>query len=639
MTDMNKYIRICSVCLLSAAILGCEQPVLVEQVQMVNIEAAMEVGQDTKTYLSYLSGGMYYPVWDMDDAIAVYSEEDSDPSRFGLMQGEHTTSATFTGVGNGTCSYGLYPFDMAGTFQNGKIHMTLPYEQEYQPGSFGYGSFPMVATSGDDGRLYFKNLCAIMKISIKGDKSIRSIKLTPNNAGLYMSGDAEVSVNYSTAPQLTMLSSGTRSVVLNCDGVQLQPSVATDFHIVIPAQTYYGGLTVEIDAYDQVITKNIASDLVFLRSQIRHLRNLDLQPESPDIDGPGDDDSGDYDEDTPSREYVSKDYSQDGAVVTLQTATTGNGIDVVLMGDAYSDRQIANGLYEQDMRTLYNNLFTEEPYKSFKHYFNVYYIKVVSEMEGYYGATALDTYFGEGTLVGGNDETVYDYTLNVLPEERVDEAMMIVVMNQYSYAGTCYMYYPYDYTDYSSGPTISYFPKGEDELVFAELLHHEANGHGFAKLADEYAYEEMGRIPDDYKQETIEMQDYWGWFKNIDFTSDVTKVRWSHFIEDSRYDSEGLGAYQGGDTYWRGVWRPTYNSIMRYNTDGFNAPSREAIYYRMHKLAFGDSWEYDYETFVEQDLSSRSSHTSHGAAGNYVERRMRPTTPPVVVGRTLTKTK
>ena len=78
---------------------------------------------------------------------------------------------------------------------------------------------------------------------------------------------------------------------------------------------------------------------------------------------------------------------------------------------------------------------------------------------------------------------------------------------------------------------------------------------------------------------------------------------------------------------------------MRYNTDGFNAPSREAIYYRMHKLAFGDNWEYDYETFVEQDLSSRSSHTSHGAAGNYVERRLEPTTPPVVVGRTLTKTK
>ena len=634
MMDMNKFIRISSVCLLCAAMFGCEEPVLVEQVQRMIVEAEMEVGKDTRTYLSDMSGGVYYPLWNSSDAIAVYSEDCADPSRLELIQGDNTTSATFAGVGNGSCRYGLYPFDMAGSLQAGVIYMTLPYEQEYRYGSFGNGSFPMVAVAGDDGRLHFKNLCAVMKISIKGTDVIRSIKLTANDDGMYLSGDAAVSVNYSEEPYLMMLSRCSRSVVLNCDGVQLMPTEATDFHIVLPAQTYYGGLTVEIDAYDRIFTRNITSDLVFDRSQIRHLRDLDLQQENPDTDGPG------YDYDIPSSEYISGDYSQDGAVVTLQTATVGNGIDIVLMGDAYSDRQIASGLYEEDMRTLYDNLFTEEPYNTFKHYFNVYYVNVVSEREGYgYGATALDTYFGDGTLVGGDDEIVYDYTLKVLSEERVNEAMMIVVMNQFSYAGTCYMYYPNDYTDYSSGPAIAYFPKGEDEVVFAELLHHEACGHGFAKLADEYAYEEMGRIPDDYKQETIEMQDYWGWFKNIDFTSDVTKVRWSHFIEDSRYDSEGIGAYQGGDTYWRGVWRPTYNSIMRYNTDGFNAPSREAIYYRMHKLAFGDSWEYDYETFVEQDLNSRSSHTSHGAAGNYVERRLEPTTPPVVVGRTLTKTK
>ena len=40
---------------------------------------------------------------------------------------------------------------------------------------------------------------------------------------------------------------------------------------------------------------------------------------------------------------------------------------------------------------------------------------------------------------------------------------------------------------------------------------------------------------------------------------------------------------------------------MRYNTGGFNAPSREAIYNRIHKLALGKDWQYDYETFVEYD--------------------------------------
>ncbi|MBR0305682.1 MAG: hypothetical protein IIX07_02585, partial [Lachnospiraceae bacterium] len=86
-----------------------------------------------------------------------------------------------------------------------------------------------------------------------------------------------------------------------------------------------------------------------------------------------------------------------------------------------------------------------------------------------------------------------------------------------------------------------------------------------------------------------------------------SKVRWNYFLEDERYANEGLGVYEGGLTYWTGVWRPTENSIMRYNVGGFNAPSREAIYYRINKLAYGKDWEYDYEDFVEYDAINRSA--------------------------------
>lgn len=315
-------------------------------------------------------------------------------------------------------------------------------------------------------------------------------------------------------------------------------------------------------------------------------------------------------EDLPELEYyVSTDYSQDGVVTTLQTATKGNGIDIVLMGDAYSDRQIADGTYRTDMEYIYNNLFTEEPYKSFKDHFNVHYVNVVSAAEGYeYGKTALDGYFGDGTLVGGNDNAVFDYALNAISEEEMDEALLIVAMNSDNYAGTCYMYWPtYTTGTYGSGPSVAYFPRGGDAETFAQLLHHEACGHGFAKLADEYAYEDMGAVSSDYVSQITSQQNDWGWWKNVDFTSDTSAIRWSNFINDARYANEGLGAFEGGLTYWSGVWRPTENSIMRYNTGGFNAPSREAIYYRIHKLAYGDSWEYDYEEFVEWDAINRTA--------------------------------
>ena len=310
--------------------------------------------------------------------------------------------------------------------------------------------------------------------------------------------------------------------------------------------------------------------------------------------------------------YVSSDYSQHMLIDTLQMATIGKGIDIVLMGDAYSDRQIADSTYHKDLQYLYENLFTEEPYKSYKEMFNVFTVNVVSPTEGYeHGSTALGGFFGYETEVGGNDGAVIEYASLAVEYEKLDNAIVIVAMNSDKYAGTCYMYYPaYNNNNYGTGLSISYFPKGGDAATFAQLLHHEALGHGFAKLADEYAYEEYGAVPESTVALHQEQQTNWGWWKNIDFTNDSSEIRWSRLLLDERYQYDGLGAFEGGLTYWTGVWRPTENSIMRYNTGGFNAPSREAIYYRIHKLAYGDEWEYDYEKFVEWDAKNRKTAES-----------------------------
>lgn len=248
-------------------------------------------------------------------------------------------------------------------------------------------------------------------------------------------------------------------------------------------------------------------------------------------------------------------------------------------------------------------------------------------------STKLEGYFGNGTEVGGNDNVVFNYALKAISEEKIDEALLIVAMNSDNYAGTCYMYHPENNTGYGNGVSVSYFPRGGDATTFAQLLHHEACGHGFAKLADEYAYEDMGTAPNDYVSQIKEQQTNWGWWKNVDFTNNPLETRWSHFINDTRYANEGLGAYEGGLTYWSGVWRPTENSIMRYNTGGFNAPSREAIYYRIHKLAYGDSWEYDYEEFVEWDARNRTAEATIARAKSRKPTNYKPTHPPVFVNK------
>lgn len=330
--------------------------------------------------------------------------------------------------------------------------------------------------------------------------------------------------------------------------------------------------------------------------------------------------------------YESTDFSADRKAYTLQTASEGNGINVVLMGDAFSDRQIADGTYEKVMQQAADAFFSEEPYASFRDMFNVYYVNAVSQNEGYFdgGETAFSCYFGEGTRVGGKDGLCMQYAQAAFnfTDEQMQDVLIIVMMNSTRYAGTCWMYHNTGYTsDYGRGTSVAYFPIGTTYEDLATILHHEAGGHGFAKLNDEYAYEYMGMIPANEIRDEQNMRENYGWGKNTDYISDPARVYWSKFIADSRYASENIGVYEGACTYWTGAYRPTENSIMNDNTGGFNAPSREAIYYRIHKLAYGESWTYDYEEFVNWDLNQRA----RSRVSVVPQKKYPPTAPPVVI--------
>lgn len=330
--------------------------------------------------------------------------------------------------------------------------------------------------------------------------------------------------------------------------------------------------------------------------------------------------------------YESTDFSADGKAYTLQTASDGNGINVVLMGDAFSDRQIADGTYENVMKQAADAFFSEEPYTSFKDMFNVYYVNAVSKNEGYVdgGETIFSGTFGGGTHVMGNDELCMKYAQTAFnfTNEQMQDVLIVVMMNSTAYAGTCYMYYNTGYTsDYGRGTSVAYFPIGTSYEDLATILHHEAGGHGFAKLNDEYAYEYMGMIPANEIRDEQNMRENYGWGKNTDYISDPARVYWSKFIADSRYASENIGVYEGACTYWTGAYRPTENSIMNDNTGGFNAPSREAIYYRIHKLAYGESWTYDYEDFVNWDLNQRA----RSRVSVVPQKKYPPTAPPVII--------
>ena len=319
-------------------------------------------------------------------------------------------------------------------------------------------------------------------------------------------------------------------------------------------------------------------------------------------------------DDLPTPEYyISTDYSKEGEVTVYQKATEGNGIDVVFMGDAYSDRQVESGLYFNDMKACAEGFFDVEPYKSFRHLFNIYFVTTVSSAEGYeLGGQSLGSTPLPGTAIVGNESKCFELALKAVKDpKRMDEVLVVVCVNQdYSevrMAGACSMHEPEDWAgrDYASGNSVAFFLKLDDSFEKTiEVIQHEAGGHGFAKLADEYNYSGTLSSMD---KDRINANSPHGWYSNIDLTPDPAKIKWSWFLADDRYKDE-VGVIEGGYTYQYGVWRPTENSIMKNNSFGsFNAPSRYTIWYRIHKLAFGKDWTGTYEDFAKYDAINRKT--------------------------------
>lgn len=329
-----------------------------------------------------------------------------------------------------------------------------------------------------------------------------------------------------------------------------------------------------------------------------------------------------------SMDYVTGDKN----VHVLQKHTKGNGVPLVFMGDGFLDVDIASGYYLEVMERGMEMFFTEEPVQSLREYFDVWAVTAVSQNNAFGGpystkfACVLE---GNGsTGISGNHDMVASYA-SVVPEiaassTLLDETMAIVILNTTAYAGTTFFGFTAQ-NGTTSEFAIGYCPiiEGLESENFRRVLCHECIGHGFTKLLDEYSYEQQGRIPESQIASYQNMQRI-GWAANVDFTNNRETVLWKHFLADSRYkgkdaNGEELGVYEGACTYWRGAYRPTNESMMRSNMHGFNTPSREAIYKRVMKVAYGSEWKYDYEEFVEFDLkhqpkprstASRSTETN-----------------------------
>ena len=301
------------------------------------------------------------------------------------------------------------------------------------------------------------------------------------------------------------------------------------------------------------------------------------------------------------------DYPYDsGDVIINQTATVGNGVNIVFMGDCFDAKDIAEGYYEEIMNEAIGHFFAIEPYNTYRDYFNVYSVFGMSADSGMGTANTIrEARFGsQYSLTEGvmpDFETIFAGACKAPIDDNVATTLIILVENTNECNGFCALW------EDGSAVAIATMSTDPAPRDFRGVIHHEAGGHGFGKLADEYIYHNgfvsFCKICDkDLRPEINEMKSY-GFYTNISLSGNMHDVPWSHFIYDPQY-SNVVDVYEGAYMHTRGVWRSEATSCMNNNIPYYNAISRESMVKRIMKYA---DEEYSFEAFKALDHESLPS--------------------------------
>lgn len=290
----------------------------------------------------------------------------------------------------------------------------------------------------------------------------------------------------------------------------------------------------------------------------------------------------------------------DGDLVTLQTATKGNGVNLVLMGDCFDAKDISEGKYLKAVQDAYGYFFDIEPYLTYKDYFNVYGIFGMSPDSGMGTANTIrEARFGSQYTINGGVSPDFDAVFSAACLAPINDdlgrTLIVMVENSSDYSGLTYLW--------GDGSAVAVVPMSTDPAPydFRGIIHHEAGGHGFGKLADEYIYhnafiQSCECLCCKHVKELNAMKAH-GFFANISLTGSTHDVPWSHLIYDPQY-SATVDVYEGAFFHTRGVFRSEPTSCMHNNIPYYSTISREAIVKRIMSYA-GE--EYSFEDFKVND--------------------------------------
>lgn len=315
-------------------------------------------------------------------------------------------------------------------------------------------------------------------------------------------------------------------------------------------------------------------------------------------------------------------YADGDYLLYRDNDSSGNPVNLVFLGDGFINRDyIHGGAFDRVVENAVTAFFEVEPFKTFQNYFRVYKVAAYSFDQGAtftYENVNRQTRFG-AVLAGGsstnikaNYNDIFQAVKNIgFSDDALKQTLIILLVNVDKYAGTCYMQ--------SDGKAIAMCAldnSREDGLK--RLINHEAGGHGFGRLSDEYIV--YNRAPT--SSEIAQIKNWNGYpendvnkfYSNITFSSNSSEAGWSAFVGLAEYPKAGV--FEGA--YWSiGAYRcEETSSCMIGNDPYYNVASRYAIYRRIMSTA-GEPYSLEHFISIDKhkyetpDASSRSSYVEN----------------------------
>lgn len=598
----------------------------------VTLTASVDI-PETKSHIAMNSGGTSAGVyWTAGDQFTcLYENGEKMGKAIFTTEDNDVKSASFTTVNEVADDQPLYCHYPTGVKYNSQAKLfgqNMPTEQTAVAGGVTEGlllSATYAANLSED--LSFHNIPCLIRFRMSGDIVGSVTKITFMTEEV-IAGDFVYTLGTDGIPVLQpdiRFTGNVTSDTITLTGTFVE---GQDYYIAILPVTISGFEMVFSGADGSSTTKTSTKSLTLTRSKILDFGTIAL---------------GDSFEDTPATDYAPIKYME-------ATASAPRAVVLAVVPDGFTAVEMPK--FERLAKAGIDALFATEPYKSYKDYFNVWFLEVNSNESGasvladespYDYITKRDCYFESRwektkyNRMSVNSTKLFDFVTDKCPDiqagtHTIDDVPVLVIINDARYGGIChfddevgraYCMAPYSF----NGGTIRWrYPsieaKYQDQVTtesvevsdadiqamgssigdWTNTLVHEYGGHAFARLADEYWYEANSTTAAVYPGYIIPF--------GLNLTSDYTNIPWkTNWLDnqatlvasDSNYSR--IGIYQGGQVFMSGRWRCERISCMIDNRFYFSAYQRELIVRRIFDMA-GITAPFDFDAFLAKDVTT-----------------------------------